>query len=308
MGARKATAVLRISPCSLRPGLLCDVVPSSGGLDENEDLLRALGKAGFYSAAFLLQRVLADALDVDPEEIEIASITRRKLSNGPFESWVGEIVLADRLPNGSGFVRELYDKFDHFVSLCLEPKYERPPVSYFAQYVRSPQHACGRSEHSDGRSESVGEPCLTACPRCLMTYYNSTFHGLLDWRLGMMTLRIVYDPDYVCGLDMNFDYPEFLGQATAAAKAVQVLKAAAGGKLREVFVPDNDRLPLALMRSENLLVGLAPGMWTRDAHEHYAELREFVERHNPDGLQVRWVDVFNVLRQTSRSLKELKLA
>ena len=31
-------------------------------------------RSGYYSAAFLLQRILADKLDVDPTEIEIADI------------------------------------------------------------------------------------------------------------------------------------------------------------------------------------------------------------------------------------------
>ena len=65
------------------------------------------------SAAYLLQRVLADDRDVSPEEIEIAAITEIKLEDHSERS-VGIIVLADELPNGSGFVEYLQTNIQLF--------------------------------------------------------------------------------------------------------------------------------------------------------------------------------------------------
>ena len=38
-----------------------------------------------------------------------------------------------------------------------------------------------------------------------------TYHGLLDWRLGLAYLRILYDSKYLCGLDGQFETPELDG-------------------------------------------------------------------------------------------------
>src|SRR5690606_3771625 len=63
-------------------------------------------RSGYYSAAFFLQRILADKLDVDPTEIEIADNSMKELEDG---RRIAEIILTDELPNGSGFVRYLYN-------------------------------------------------------------------------------------------------------------------------------------------------------------------------------------------------------
>ncbi len=291
LGVRKSTALVKIRPRFSKPGLWLDI-GSWEGPDLNASLMHALGKAGFYSAAFVLQRVLADALDLDPQEIEVASMVRHKIHENENPVWVGEIVLADRLANGSGFVRELSENFSDFSDLCLGKAPRNSALkSPFAEYLLSEAHA---------------QSCMTACPRCLQTYFNSVFHGLLDWRLGVMTLRAIVDKHYVCGLDMNFDYPEFRGQAKVVEKAAQLLITAAREQLQWLFKPEED-CPVALLRSQDVLVGVAPGIWTRDAHEYYPPMQRFIEEHNPDDLPVCWVDVFNTLRQTTWVLKVLNV-
>ncbi|GAJ22807.1 unnamed protein product, partial [marine sediment metagenome] len=97
LAAGKTTEVLRISPVS---------VPT--GLTINPDYSDCAIKSAIISASFLLQRMLADKLDIDPEEIEVASIAVRIIAG---KKRVADIILSDRLPNGAGFVRWAYDNF-----------------------------------------------------------------------------------------------------------------------------------------------------------------------------------------------------
>ncbi len=38
-----------------------------------------------------------------------------------------------------------------------------------------------------------------------------SYHGLLDWRLGMSVLRVLADPEYLCGANGDFGSPELAG-------------------------------------------------------------------------------------------------
>lgn len=288
LGARKRTAVLKIHPREPVGGMMLDI----GKLEKDKvqtQLDHALGKAGFYSAAFILQRVLADELDVDPEEIEVASMMRRKAGA---DEWVGEIVLVDRLANGSGFVRYLAENLPDVLDKCLDIE----SLSAFAKNtILNQDHA---------------KDCATACPQCLLNYYNSAFHGLLDWRLGMMILRAIRNPGYRCGLNDESVLkaaPEFRGTLEVSKKAAQLLKASSNGSLE---ILHNDRLPVLFKYERKdkqpILVGMSPGMWSRDAHVHSAWLGEYIAEHNPANWEVRWTDLFNVLRQPTQALKALE--
>jgi hypothetical protein len=136
----------------------------------------------------MLQRVLADNFDIDPDEIEVANISTRTLSN---QFKVGEIVLSDRLPNGAGFVREAHNNLlDILRELC------RPTMQgSYAEFFQ--------------REEHLG--CDSACYDCLKVYRNMTYHGLLDWRLALSYLRILLDSNYCAGLDGDFSRPELTG-------------------------------------------------------------------------------------------------
>ncbi len=47
-------------------------------------------------------------------------------------------------------------------------------------------------------SEHTG--CDTSCYRCLRRYGNQSYHGLLDWQLGLSFLRCMVDPAHRAGL------------------------------------------------------------------------------------------------------------
>ncbi len=184
LAINKKTEILKFYPTSVPPELSLDMF----NLKDNPNYFerQSLGvRAGFYSSAFLLQRVLADTLDIDPTEIEIADITKREIDDLVKKN-VAEIILTDELPNGSGFVRKLYDDFEGMLNEALEPK----SVDTYIKRIHSEEH-----QHK----------CSDACYDCLKVYRNMNWHSLLDWRLGLGILRIFKEKDYKSGADGKFD-------------------------------------------------------------------------------------------------------
>lgn len=194
----KKTEIFKLFPVSVPPELNMNMFK----LMNNPNLVerQSLGvRAGYYSAAFILQRVLADTLDIDPTEIEIADITKIEI-NDPVPKDVGAIILTDELPNGSGFVRHLYDHFDTILDEALDPQKQG---SYMAKIHDS--------EHKD--------KCADACYDCLKVYRNMNWHSLLDWRLGIGILRLLRDNSYKSGADGLFDsFIEINGWLESAIK------------------------------------------------------------------------------------------
>jgi ATP-dependent helicase YprA (DUF1998 family) len=179
----KKTEILKFYPTSFPMELNLDMFNLK--VNPNYFERQSLGvRAGFYSSAFLLQRVLADTLDVDPTEIEIADITKREIEDIVKKN-VAEIILTDELPNGSGFVRKLYDDFEKILDEALHPK----SVGTYIERIHSEQH-----QHK----------CNDACYDCLKVYRNMNWHSLLDWRLGLGILRVFKDKNYKSGADGVF--------------------------------------------------------------------------------------------------------
>lgn len=144
-------------------------------------------RAAFYSAAFLLQRALADKLDVQPDEIEIC-----EKIDGNFV--YPTLYLSDALPNGAGIVSYLYqdgklkELIESIINFDSFDVTKTPKDKSFMQSLISQEHRCN---------------CLTACQKCLLTYNNRGFHHVLDWRLGVGILRLMLDENYDFGFDTN---------------------------------------------------------------------------------------------------------
>lgn len=179
----KVTEVFRIEPKQLHLSL--NINPF-----ETSDLFKASSSKGaFYSAAFLLQRTLADDLDIDPEEIEIAAIDSIELPevNGITGRKSASIVLVDELPNGSGFIEQLYSNFDKYAKKCINP------------------------DKLDNYNYSIitNQECMDSSYTDLKNYRNMNFHPLLDWRLGVGLIRVLCSENYQSGLtDDDYDFPE----------------------------------------------------------------------------------------------------
>lgn len=182
LASSKITEVFRIEPRQLDFDL--DINPFDSDIFKS-----ASSKGAFYSAAFLLQRTLADDLDVDPEEIEIAAIESYLLpeKDGVKGRNSASIVLSDELPNGSGFIQQLYNNFGNYINKCINPQI----TDIYNHSIISNQQ-CFDASYSD-----------------LKNYRNMNFHPLLDWRLAVGLLRIFSDENYLSGLkDEDYDYPE----------------------------------------------------------------------------------------------------
>jgi len=142
------------------------------------------------------------------------------------------IQFGDRLVNGAGFTRRLFEK-DSGSPLLLELLQQ--VVSKSDQYPRDVFFAPGH-----------GDSCDQACYRCLMRYGNQPYHGLLDWRLGLSFLEALLLPDYRCGLDGKFDAPETAslnGWPSLAKESAQLMaRRFAGTAIEELDVGASDSL------------------------------------------------------------------
>jgi Lhr-like helicase len=137
------------------------------------DPLTVEGRSAWYSFAFLLRLAVANALDIDTQEI-IAGF--RSVQRGSVPS--GQGFLSDSLENGAGYSRWLAVEGNYSKVLeMLDPAKE---VGKFAALLLGQAHA---------------NECDTSCNRCLRDFYNLPYHGLLDWKLGLDMCRIALSSD-----------------------------------------------------------------------------------------------------------------
>ncbi|MDD4411796.1 MAG: DEAD/DEAH box helicase [Bacilli bacterium] len=194
LAARKVTEVFRVEPKEL--DLCLDINP----FDSSDPFKSSSSKGAFYSAAFLLQRTLANNLDIDPEEIEIAAIDSIDLPalEGNIMRRSASIVLTDELPNGSGFIQQLFLKYNKYINKCINPKEEKDLFNY---------------------SIISNLDCFDASYSDLKNYRNMHFHPLLDWRLSVGLLRVFNDSTYLSGLkEEDYNHPEMIGWLNFAEK------------------------------------------------------------------------------------------
>jgi len=187
--APKTTDILRIQPQIVSHALCLDLLA-------RDDLGRmsrfgqgAAVKAACYSAAFILRSVVAEELDIDPEELDISNVRAVELSN---QTYANEIIINDNLENGAGFTAWLSEEqnWRRILESITGPD---PPSGSFIEKLLSSEHF---------------RDCLTASYCCLCQYRNMSYHALLDWRLGLAVLRVLSNSSYLCGVDGNFSYPE----------------------------------------------------------------------------------------------------
>ena len=178
LGAKKVTDILCLS---LDPIM----IPSCLNLNCQTGYKSAI-VAAFYSAASLIQRVFAEDIDIDPNEIEISEV--KIDSNG-----MPSVFMNDKAPNGAGFVSMLCSpsatgnlKLIEIMEDIVSPN----PSSPFINSVKKHKY-----------------DCKSSCPKCLNTYYNRGLHHILDWRLGMDIIKIMLDKNYTMGYTDLADTP-----------------------------------------------------------------------------------------------------
>ena len=173
--APKTTDVLRIQPASTPQGLTLDPLRTEGT------------RAAYYSAAFIIKAIAAQKLDIDPDEFDISNVRQVALQQG---NKVGEIVISDHLANGAGFTAWVKDNWMSVLETATDPNQD--PRSFIGMML--------------GKAHS--ERCDSSCYNCLRNYRNMSYHGLLDWRLGISLLNALRSPQYTCGIDEHFATPD----------------------------------------------------------------------------------------------------
>lgn len=278
LASNKKTEVFRIAPALVPPGLTLNMF--SSGVEPAYVQAQANGvRSGYYSAAFLLQRILADKLDIDPAEIEIADIARKIISNATTNtnSPAAEIILTDELPNGSGFVRHLHDNFSSMIDEILNPA----DTGSYAGKIHSAQH----------------KACKDACYECLKVYRNMNYHSLLDWRLGLSMIRTFHDASYTCGTDGVFSHVELDGWLDFATGLSNNFAASFPGMATDTI----QQLPvLKWNRNKNLIMIIHPFWDVQNEHTNNwingikNEAQAYVQQ---TGGKLSIVDSFNLHRR-----------
>jgi hypothetical protein len=177
LGAKKVTDILCLTlDANKIPRCLCLDANAHDGRNKSAII------SAFYSAATLIQRTFADAIDIQPEEIEISEVKIDPNTGTP------SVYINDKAPNGAGYVSLLTTLNQdtgniRLVDLMLDIV-SKDPSSKFIQSLR---------KHK--------ESCMTSCPKCLNTFYNRGLHHVLDWRLGMDLIKLMVDSNYQMGYD-----------------------------------------------------------------------------------------------------------
>ncbi|OGF64410.1 MAG: hypothetical protein A2Y62_13490 [Candidatus Fischerbacteria bacterium RBG_13_37_8] len=261
LAAGKTTDVLRISPVAVPRGLTLDSFSSGDAV-----------RAAIISAAFFLQRIIADRLDIAPEEIEVASITRRPLNA---QHWIADIIISDRLPNSAGFVRWAYQNFREILNTACFP----PDNRSYSGLIHSNEHS---------------RSCGYACYDCLMVYRNMTYHGLLDWRLAVSYLKAMFNYDYRAGLDDDFSAPEMQGWIEMATQ------------VRDSFIRYFDYTPVDFGSLPGFVVGTRNYLVVHPLWDTRSPSGLFAEAVADSGNNIhRYINTFNLLRRPGWCRKEI---
>ncbi len=224
-------------------------------------------KGAYYSAAFIIRTLVAETLDINPEELEIGNIVGTKVN----QKTGGEIRINDSLPNGAGFSTWIKEN----ISDILKKIKSENSDSAFIKKIYSEVHQ---------------EDCKSSCHLCLKAYRNINYHGLLDWRLGISLLKSFIDMNYKAGLDGNFREPELKGWKENTKL------------LRDEFCknfpscsPRNFKELSGFSVNEANIVILHP-FWTKNSP---------LVKKSINGNECKIIDTFNLLRRPSFVYKEI---
>lgn len=272
LASPKTTDVLYLRPASNPHGLaLNPLTTHSVGAD-------VASRAAFYSCGFMLIHAAADQLDVDPNEFEISGLSCPVTGGqGYDQERFGELAVNDRVPNGAGFTREIYERFPDLLASILDGR------NRYAARVLSSSH--------------LGV-CDSKCPICLQTFRNMPFHGLLDWRLGLSLMRVLANENYNCGLDGNMDYTDLSSWSRADGAALDWLQWAESlvGHLCRNFAQARFRhfgqLP-GYVANDRAVIVRHP-LWGATSNLEDNILAAARVAAESDGLNVSLVDTFNL--------------
>lgn len=137
--------------------------------------------------------------------------------------------------------------------------------------------------------------CDSACYDCLKEYSNMAYHGFLDWRLGLAYLRVLGDPNYLCGLDGKFNTPELSSWLQDAEKA-----AGEFAKDFECKKSQYGKLPGIELSSTEKVIIVHP-LWRTDRHKRGI----LADATAAAGGDAKFIDTFDLARRPGYSYLKL---
>lgn len=237
--------------------------------------------AAISATQILVQKA---ALDLDVASDEFEALEPRLREGKPM------LQIADSLINGSGLSRRLgedcSDGTPHIVHLIRETLADQTvwPLADFLRVDQDGDHAAR---------------CQTSCYRCIQRYGNRSYHGLLDWRLGLAYLRALVTPGYSAGLDAkDRNLAETIGWSD---RAFALAQAVAGMR------PDS---LIAEIHAKSGLPALRERKNDGDVFLMIHPLWRFDGAFGSDlagGATVKFVDTFNLERRPLRAIEMAQL-
>ena len=202
LASAKTTDAIFLAPSSVARGLRPHMV---GAGQQRVTSVRAAA----ISAAYMLVNRAASALDIDPEEFDVLEPRIYRSGNGQA---VPLLQIADHLVNGAGFAERL----------GAPGRGGRPLVAELISSIVRDENEYPLSDllRIDADQNHPNE-CDQACYRCLQRYSNQSYHGLLDWRLGLAFLQLLDDPRWRCGLDGDYRSPALRDWGSLARRYVE---------------------------------------------------------------------------------------
>lgn len=258
-------------------------------------------RAAIYSSAFIIRSIVGDMLDIDPEELEICRIQAKNItSTNGADINVGETVIADTLPNGSGFSRWLFNNWQERVLPAVLNR-QSGSTSFISSLL----------------SEDHRLACRAACHQCLKNYRNMAYHGLLDWRLGISYLRAIGDKNYRCGLDGEFEYPELRGWLDIADIEGDIFREmiehTSYGRGTEIIYQRHGEeygLPVITIKEggESLAIVIIHPLWDFEEPGEGLLSKAIAKIRSNLGssLKIKYLDTFNLHRRPSWCLNYIK--
>ncbi|MFO1800033.1 hypothetical protein QOT89_22360 [Pseudomonas aeruginosa] len=274
--AKKETDALYLELLDFDPRLTLDNVARKGNFSH-----LPTRSAAISATQILVQKAALD-LDVSPDEFE--ALEPRLREGNPM------LQIADSLINGSGLCRRLgEDRSDgtpHIVHLIQEMLADRAiwPLIEFLSVDEDGDHAAR---------------CQTSCYRCIQRYGNRSYHGLLDWRLGLTYLRALVTPGYTAGLDAKDQmFPETTGWSQ---RALALAEAVAGMRPDSLSVEVHGPSNLPVLREKHKggdTFLIVHPLWRVDGD---------FGKSLSGGAEVKFLDTFNLERRPLRAIELAKI-
>jgi len=272
--ARKETDAIYLESINWEPQLAVDLVAKRG------DMSRISVRAAAISATQLLVQRAALELDVAPDEFE--ALEPRLRGQRPM------LQIADTLINGSGLCRRLGERRSD----------GKPEIVHLAETIVL--------DAAEWPLKDLLKPkhrarCATSCYQCIQHFQNRRYHALLDWRLGVAYLRSMLFPEFLCGLDGNYDgFPELAGwleYGHALARSVAEMRR--GYWRADSVKPHN--LPcifeIDARGRPTLRAVIVHPLWRVDAGARF----RLIERSHE--MTTRFVDTFDLERRPLRAME-----